>query len=478
MLLLRQWSSSEGALRAALRRRITTGEAVADALAAGRHPSRQELTLWTLGEDAQQLPLVGLLAPHNSDLSSSRELRERLEHHLGSLRDLLSHCRSRPSPDATRTAVLRSLLQEHRGEKVLAFTQFAETAAAYWANLRALPRVAMLTARGGTVAGGAITRATALRRFAPRSLGVPLPRESERIDCVVTTDILSEGLDLQDASVVVHLDQPWTPARLEQRVGRVIRPGAAHERVVVRVMPAPVDAETIVGIEARLRAKLDAARSSLGGGVMPLALGNVFAVSSAPSAIGSGDRTASVIASWRRPDAVVDPPVAAVVAGTACGWLAAVSHGERCTVVANIGGTVSGDPGHLARACELAEGPACQDAGAASRALEEIDRWIAGYDAARLAGVGDLSPVAPRASIARAASAVARLGRSRRAELAPRADTARLLVTAPGGIGRECELAELVSRGADGLPSVDATIPRELFGEGRLVAAVVFAGAR
>jgi superfamily II DNA or RNA helicase len=40
-----------------------------------------------------------------------------------------------------------------------------------------------------------------------------------------------EGHNLQTASVLVHLDLPWLPAGLEQRVGRAARPGAARSSV-------------------------------------------------------------------------------------------------------------------------------------------------------------------------------------------------------------------------------------------------------
>ena len=40
-------------------------------------------------------------------------------------------------------------------------------------------------------------------------------------DVLIATDLLSEGLNLQDAARVVHYDLPWSPARLAQRVGRM-----------------------------------------------------------------------------------------------------------------------------------------------------------------------------------------------------------------------------------------------------------------
>ena len=40
-----------------------------------------------------------------------------------------------------------------------------------------------------------------------------------------------EGHNLQNASVLCHLDLPWLPSGLEQRVGRAARPGAARGHV-------------------------------------------------------------------------------------------------------------------------------------------------------------------------------------------------------------------------------------------------------
>lgn len=46
-------------------------------------------------------------------------------------------------------------------------------------------------------------------------------------DCrlFLSTDAGGVGLNLQNASVVVNMDQPWNPAVLEQRIGRAHRMG-------------------------------------------------------------------------------------------------------------------------------------------------------------------------------------------------------------------------------------------------------------
>src|SRR6266516_4082831 len=110
-------------------------------------------------------------------------------------------------------------------------------------------RVAMLTSHGARVAGGPLTRGEAIARFAPRASRFAPPGPAEVIDLLLTTDLLSEGVNLQDAEVVVHLDVPWTVARVEQRVGRVARMGSNHSRVHVHVLRTPRSAARVLDTE-------------------------------------------------------------------------------------------------------------------------------------------------------------------------------------------------------------------------------------
>ena len=105
-----------------------------------------------------------------------------------------------------------------------------------------MPGVATLTARGAHIASGRVSRDSVLAQFAPESGGRAAVHAAERIDVLLATDVLSEGLNLQEASVVVHLDLPWNPARLEQRTGRCARLGSRHERVAVYLVEPPAAA--------------------------------------------------------------------------------------------------------------------------------------------------------------------------------------------------------------------------------------------
>jgi superfamily II DNA or RNA helicase len=117
-----------------------------------------------------------------------------------------------------------------KGRKVVIFTEFRDTARYLARQLRdaGIKRLEQIDS------GRAIDREVVIKRFAPYYncdvSDTDLFGESEvdrylndPIDVLISTDILSEGLNLQDASLVINYDLHWNPVRLMQRIGRVDR---------------------------------------------------------------------------------------------------------------------------------------------------------------------------------------------------------------------------------------------------------------
>jgi len=109
------------------------------------------------------------------------------------------------------------------GQKVLVFTEFADTARYLHRELKA----AGIDGVAQVDSASKANRATVLRRFAPyyngsSSADLAARGESE-IRVLISTDVLSEGLNLQDASRMINYDIHWNPVRLMQRIGRVDR---------------------------------------------------------------------------------------------------------------------------------------------------------------------------------------------------------------------------------------------------------------
>jgi superfamily II DNA/RNA helicase len=108
--------------------------------------------------------------------------------------------------------------KKHPQEKVLVFTEFSDTANYLYRNLvqRGVKHIGCVT--GDTNNVTAVTK-----QFSPKSNGGAGVQDELRV--LISTDVLSEGQNLQDAHIVVNYDLPWAIIRLIQRAGRVDRIG-------------------------------------------------------------------------------------------------------------------------------------------------------------------------------------------------------------------------------------------------------------
>lgn len=248
------WASSLAALDAALKRRMERGRTLDDQLAAGRWPSRDSLRAWILGDDATQLAF-GFETPDAAPPPPNA--RQVLAEHLEAVRWLRTLIRSQIQLDTQRRAqALEALLAKQSTRRVVVLAQSAVTVRALYAALRQVGGVVAITGSRVHAAAGRWTRAEVLAELGPRAR--PYRANDPRgIRLLLATDILAEGVELQGASVLVHADPTWTPARLEQRVGRLAREGQ-RERVLVTEFAIPSEVQTMLQLRRRLRHKVAA----------------------------------------------------------------------------------------------------------------------------------------------------------------------------------------------------------------------------
>jgi hypothetical protein len=142
----------------------------------------------------------------------------------------------------------------------------------------------------------------------------------ERVGLLLATDLLSEGLNLQEASVVVHLDLPWTAARLEQRVGRARRPGSASSVVRCYAFVQPEEIERLIGRERLISSKARAASGTVGAPTY-----DERGASTEPNPSRAWENVRSFLSDWSRdaPSSVPGSRIqVAAVAGIRHGFLA------------------------------------------------------------------------------------------------------------------------------------------------------------
>ena len=450
LVLLRQWCSSDAALVAALNRRLTTGTAMQHRLERGQLLTRAELRRWIVDTGVVQLDLaLDAAAPGPAPAGTL----DRLRAHVDAARALRDRLHSQPA-DASRLASLHTILDTNRGVRAVLFTHSADTAHATWRALVPHYPCALLAGRDTRVASGPVSRDEVVRCFAPhhrQHAAMPL-------DVLVATDVLSEGVDLHDAGVLVHLDLPWTMARLEQRVGRLRRLGATHERLLQFAFEPPGGAGHILRLIQRLARKAGIAARTLGAD--PLA----FALPTAghgprrrlrhESPVDAQSRLRAVARAWQAlPHECPDGSTVIAAVGTVTRiprFVAVVDCGTGPYVVAGTESGITTEPGVVAEVCEQALTPCASssrdDAPPVPRtlarlAMHRLHGWCAA-EAARLTLLG-----APQSTIHR--RVLRRLGtvhhaatRHRRREFVGQLDATRAALLQARGAGAEHFLAD------------------------------------
>lgn len=153
------------------------------------------------------------------------------------------------NPDQDRQLnALQELLNEHSNEKVLIFTQFADTAKYLENELkkRGFQNMACVT-------GDSKNPTELAHRFSPKSNKKTV---SDEIQVLISTDVLSEGQNLQDSHIIVNYDLPWAIIRLIQRTGRVDRIGQQAEQIICYSFFPEDGLEKIIKLRARLEQRI------------------------------------------------------------------------------------------------------------------------------------------------------------------------------------------------------------------------------
>ncbi|HEV2670878.1 MAG TPA: DEAD/DEAH box helicase [Gemmatimonadales bacterium] len=253
LMLLRRLGSSVPAFRAALLRYDAYLDLATRATAEGRTLTAREFQRCfpRAAETDVQLILFPLLLEQPAGgeakppFGRDREIVTRLRATVSRL--LVSD----PKADALEQVL------DARPCKTIVFTDAQPTVRYLMHRLRHR-RIAAVFGQTGRFAAGDASRRQILQAFAPSAQGVAAPPAALATDVLIATDLLSEGLNLQDAERVIHYDLPWSPARLAQREGRIDRLGSSHSAISMITFLPPKPLAEALAIEERLAAKVSA----------------------------------------------------------------------------------------------------------------------------------------------------------------------------------------------------------------------------
>jgi len=235
VLLFKRFESSVFAFRETIRRLVLVHERFRDALSAGFVPAGEEAqAILYEPNQAEEQDLMDALRGVSGRYSISdfdaTLLKEHIEHDILLLGKTLKMVEPiTPDKDAKLQTLMRRLsAQPLKDGKRLIFTQYADTARYLYENLNPGEKHDDID----VIYSGDKSKVRVVGRFAPKSNPEYQFKSGEsELFTVVATDVLAEGLNLQDCDKIINYDLHWNPVKLIQRFGRIDRIGSDYTKV-------------------------------------------------------------------------------------------------------------------------------------------------------------------------------------------------------------------------------------------------------
>jgi superfamily II DNA or RNA helicase len=277
---LKRLESSIAAFRESVRRGLTFEETYLDYLLGGTVVSSRDFqkAIRFLARDDEDEPAAGSLADEIDSVAEAkqyiaelpkvdlnqydlRKLRNEVESDVALLKDLYQRTAELADRDEKLESLKALLAGELKGRKVLIFSTYKDTAryverrliapeCADWRKKAGAPHIRRLDSGNHPD-----ERTAVLGLFAPVANKQDVA-EAGQIDILISTDVLSEGQNLQDCGVIVNYDLTWNPIRLVQRNGRIDRLGSPHSHIDIYNMFPEDELEQLLHLVQRLTERI------------------------------------------------------------------------------------------------------------------------------------------------------------------------------------------------------------------------------
>ena len=268
IMLFKRFESSVFAFRETIRRILTVHERFLAALKEGIVPA---------GEDAQEILYEPSAAEEQDLVEALRQVTgrykaedfdlDRLIEHIKQDIRILKKIQDLVAPITPKQDTKLQTLKERLARapldkgKCLIFTEYADTAQYLFANLNPKGKrddVDVIYSSGKD-------KSRVVGRFAPKANPeYEFAQGESELNLVIATDVLSEGLNLQDCDKIINYDLHWNPVRLIQRFGRIDRIGTEYDKVFGFNFLPELGIEKQLGLHEKLKRRIQEIMETIG----------------------------------------------------------------------------------------------------------------------------------------------------------------------------------------------------------------------
>ncbi|MBW2146070.1 MAG: helicase [Deltaproteobacteria bacterium] len=268
VLLFKRFESSIYAFRETVNRLLRIHHSFLLALDQGIVPAGMEAqTILYESDYSEETDLLDELRRVSERYSAAdfdiEPMRDHIQHDIEMLNKIMRLVEPiTPNKDA-KLQTLKKRLSESplKNGKRLIFTQYADTARYLYENLNPDGRRDDID----VIYSGDKSKARVVGRFAPRANPeYKFQRGESELFTLVATDVLAEGLNLQDCNMIINYDLHWNPVRLIQRFGRIDRIGSEHDAVYGFNFLPETGIERNLGLRQKLRRRIQEIHETIG----------------------------------------------------------------------------------------------------------------------------------------------------------------------------------------------------------------------
>ncbi len=271
-ILIKRLESSFHAFRKSVGRFIESYEQFIGMLSSGTVYISKNVDVYDLIDSDDIETLERLVEEEKVQKYSSKDFREGfikdLEYDLETLKkvELLWHD---VEQDPKIDSFVNQLVSDPtlKNSRLVIFTESKETGDYLFdqLNQKFAGKVIFFSSLGGRVGKVPVTHNPTTARELIQSAFDPNQRKTnEDLRILISTDILSEGINLHQANVLINYDLPWNPTRVLQRAGRINRLGTKHPEIFIYNFFPTSHADTHLGLEANITHKIQMFHDILG----------------------------------------------------------------------------------------------------------------------------------------------------------------------------------------------------------------------
>jgi len=268
VLLFKRFESSVFAFKETIDRLLKVHKRFREALSQGFVPA---------GEDAQAILYEPNQAEEQDLMDALRKisgrydiadfdldcLQEHIDHDIQLLKKIQTLVKPITPDKDNKLQTLKKWMKEKplKDGKRLIFTQYADTARYLFDNLNPGGKLKDVE----VIFSGDKSKARVVGRFAPKANPEYKFQSGEsELFTVIATDVLAEGLNLQDCDKVINYDLHWNPVRLIQRFGRIDRIGSDYDVIYGFNFLPETGIERNLGLRQKLKNRIQEIHDTIG----------------------------------------------------------------------------------------------------------------------------------------------------------------------------------------------------------------------